>query len=217
MLILRRDSMDPRTFPTKGNLMLAKNSLALAKQGYDLMDKKRNILIRELMDLIDEARTIQEEIDTTFTYAYQCLQRANIENGISSVELLAYTVPIENSITIQTRSIMGTEIPHVKYVPDAGRPTYTFSTTHESIDKAREAFRKVKDLTVKLSMVENAAYRLAGNIKKNTETRECAAKYYNSDVLFSRVYNHQRAGRKRTGRVHKTESNQTDENEKGIA
>jgi len=74
--------MDPRTFPTKGNLMLAKNSLALAKQGYDLMDKKRNILIRELMDLIDEARTIQEEIDTTFTYAYECLQRANIENGI---------------------------------------------------------------------------------------------------------------------------------------
>ena len=63
--------MDPRTFPTKGNLMLAKNSLALAKQGYDLMDKKRNILIRELMDLIDEARTIQEEIDTTFTYAYE--------------------------------------------------------------------------------------------------------------------------------------------------
>ena len=59
--------MDPRTFPTKGNLMLAKNSLALARQGYDLMDKKRNILIRELMDLIEEARTIQEEIDSTFT------------------------------------------------------------------------------------------------------------------------------------------------------
>ena len=55
--------MDPRTFPTKGNLMLAKNSLSLARQGYDLMDKKRNILIRELMDLIEEARTIQEDID----------------------------------------------------------------------------------------------------------------------------------------------------------
>lgn len=59
--------MDPREFPTKGNLILAKNSLALAKQGYDLMDKKRNILIRELMDLIDEAKGIQEQIDTTFT------------------------------------------------------------------------------------------------------------------------------------------------------
>ena len=46
--------MDPREFPTKGNLIAAKNSLTLAKQGYDLMDKKRNILIRELMDLIDD-------------------------------------------------------------------------------------------------------------------------------------------------------------------
>ena len=31
----------------KRKSMLAKNSLALAKQGYDLMDKKRNILIRD--------------------------------------------------------------------------------------------------------------------------------------------------------------------------
>ena len=167
--------MDPRTFPTKGNLMLAKNSLALARQGYDLMDKKRNILIRELMNLIDEARGIQDEIDTTFTYAYQCLQRANIEHGISMVSQLAYTVPIENSITIQTRSIMGTEIPHVKYVPGNNAPTYSFSTTKESIDLATEAFRKVKDLTVKLSMVENAAYRLAANIKK-TQKRANALK-----------------------------------------
>ena len=53
--------MDPREFPTKGNLMLAKNSLMLARQGYDLMDKKRNILLKELMGLIDEAKDIQEE------------------------------------------------------------------------------------------------------------------------------------------------------------
>ncbi len=158
--------MDPRTFPTKGNLILAKNSLALARQGYDLMDRKRNILIRELMNLIDEARDIQNEIDNTFTYAYRCLQSANIEHGISMVAQLAYTMPIENSITIQTRSIMGTEIPHVKYTPGNNNPTYSFHTTRESIDVAVQAFRKVKDLTVKLSMVENAAYRLAANVKK---------------------------------------------------
>ena len=44
--------MDPNTFPTKGNLIAAKNSLKLATMGYGLMDKKRNILIRELMGLI---------------------------------------------------------------------------------------------------------------------------------------------------------------------
>ena len=179
--------MDPRTFPTKGNLMLAKNSLALARQGYELMDKKRNILIRELMELIDEARSIQEEIDSTFTYAYQCLQRANIENGISTISRIAYTVPIEDSVVIQTRSIMGTEIPHVKYTPSAAVPTYAFSTTKESVDQAVEAFRKVKDLTVKLSMVENAAYRLAANIKK-TQKRANALQNITIPMYTNLVY-----------------------------
>ena len=32
--------MNINMFPTKGNLIAAKNSLALARQGYDLMDKK---------------------------------------------------------------------------------------------------------------------------------------------------------------------------------
>ena len=167
--------MDPRTFPTKGYLILAKNSLALANQGYELMDKKRNILIRELMELIDQAKDIQEQIDSTFTHAYKCLQHANIEHGISLVSQLAYTVPIEDSIKIKSRSIMGTEIPLVDYTPDENQPTYSFSTTDESIDRAREAFRKVKELTIKLSMIENAAYRLATNIKK-TQKRANALK-----------------------------------------
>ncbi|MEG0108733.1 MAG: V-type ATP synthase subunit D [Lachnospiraceae bacterium] len=179
--------MDPRTFPTKGNLILAKNSLTLANQGYDLMDKKRNILIRELMDLIEEARTIQDQIDITFTTAYQCLQRANIEQGISTVSQLAYTVPIENSIKIQSRSIMGTEIPLVKYIGDSKKPTYSFSTTLESIDIAREAFCAVKELTIKLSMVENSAYRLASNIKK-TQKRANALKNITIPTYKTLVY-----------------------------
>lgn len=179
--------MDPREFPTKGNLMLAKNSLALAHQGYDLMDKKRNILLKELMSLIDEAKDIQEEIDQTFTKAYACLQRANIEHGISKVRELAFTVPIEDSIRIQTRSIMGTEIPHVKYDAKQNDLTYSFSTTRESIDIAREAFREVKDLTIKLSMVENAAYRLSTNIKK-TQKRANALKNITIPMYSNLVY-----------------------------
>lgn len=179
--------MDPREFPTKGNLMLAKNSLALAHQGYDLMDKKRNILLKELMTLIDEAKDIQEKIDTTFTKAYACLQRANIEHGISKVEELAFTVPIEDSVRIQTRSIMGTEIPHVKHDDKKNVLTYSFGTTHESIDIAREAFCEVKELTLKLSEVENAAYRLATNIKK-TQKRANALKNITIPMYTNLVY-----------------------------
>ena len=43
--------MNLNTVPTKGNLMSAKSSLALARQGYELMDKKRNILVREIIRL----------------------------------------------------------------------------------------------------------------------------------------------------------------------
>ena len=107
--------MDPNTFPTKGNLILAKNSLKLSRQGYELMDKKRNILIREMMDLIDQAKDIQTQIDVTFRAAYAALQKANMEIGIAFVQQIACTVPIENSIRIKTRSVMGTEIPLVEY------------------------------------------------------------------------------------------------------
>ena len=167
--------MNPNTFPTKGNLILAKNSLALATQGYGLMDKKRNILLRELMDLIDQAKAIQSEIDSTFTAAYKALQKANIEMGIHYVEEIAGSLPVTDDIRIKARSIMGTEIPHIKYDAKQNDLTYSFSTTHESVDIAREAFREVKELTIKLAEVENSAYRLATNIKK-TQKRANALK-----------------------------------------
>ena len=167
--------MDPNTFPTKGNLILAKNSLALALQGFDLMDKKRNILIREMMDLIEEAKGIQSQIDQTFRNAYAALQKANMEIGINTVQTISYTVPIEESIRIKTRSIMGTEIPLVESNPGGNLPTYAFYSTKESLDEAKQAFEKVKELTSKLSMVENSAYRLASNIKK-TQKRANALK-----------------------------------------
>ena len=167
--------MNLNAFPTKGNLILAKNSLALARLGYGLMDKKRNILIRELMNLIDEAKDIQSEIDATFTAAYQALQQANIELGIHYVQEIGMSVPVEDSIRIKVRSIMGTENPLVQHEAPPLTPTYAFGDTTQSLDEARMKFEKVKELTIKLSMVENSAYRLATNIKK-TQKRANALK-----------------------------------------
>ena len=45
-------------FPTKGNLINTKKSLNLAAMGFNLMDRKRNILIREMVSLIDEAKAL---------------------------------------------------------------------------------------------------------------------------------------------------------------
>ena len=167
--------MNLNTFPTKGNLILAKNSLALASQGYVLMDKKRNILLRELMGLIDQAKDIQAEIDATFTSAYKALERANIELGINFVQEIATSMPVDDTIRIKTRSIMGTEIPLVQHYPTPPALTYALYSTKESLDDARMQFEKVKELTIKLSMVENSAYRLAGSIRK-TQKRANALK-----------------------------------------
>lgn len=167
--------MNLNTVPTKGNLIAAKSSLELARQGYELMDKKRNILIREIMDLNERAKDIQTEIDETFTKAYSALEKANVELGIRNVETFAFNVPPESSIRIKSRSIMGTEIPLVNHKEQQRNPVYSFYGTTESLDRAKASFEKVKDLTIKLSMIENAAYRLAYNIKK-TQKRANALK-----------------------------------------
>ena len=143
--------MDPNTFPTKGNLILAKNSLALSRQGFDLMDKKRNILIRELMELIDQAKDIQSQIDVTFRTAYAALQKANMEIGISNVQEISRTVPIENSIEIKTRSVMGTEIPLVRYEPDSGAPTYAYYTQKRANALKNITIPKFEALTKSIS------------------------------------------------------------------
>ena len=167
--------MDPNSFPTKGNLILAKNSLSLASMGYGLMDKKRNILTRELMSLIDEAKGIQSEIDSTFRAAYAALQRANIELGINYVQEIGLSVPMDQDVKIKARSIMGTEIPLVQHEERPMGLAYGFNNTTETLDEARYHFEKVKELTIKLSMVENSAYRLANSIRK-TQKRANALK-----------------------------------------
>ncbi len=158
--------MDVNSFPTKGNLLNAKNQLELATHGYELMDRKRNILLRELMGLIKSAKSIQTEIDDTFTSAYKALQTANIHMGIHNVEDISATIPEENSIKIKSRSIMGTEIPLVSYSNIETTPAYSFYNSRESLDKARLEFQRVKELTIKLSMIETSAYRLADSIQK---------------------------------------------------
>ena len=83
---------------------------------------------------------------------------------------------------------MGTEIPHIKYDEKQNDLTYSLGDTGESLDITREAFRKVKNLTIKLAEVENSAYRLATNIKK-TQKRANALKNITIPMYTNLVYN----------------------------
>ena len=150
--------------PTKGNLMAAKRSRALAKTGYELMDRKRNILIRELMAHMEDAQELQSQIDTVFTQAYAALQAANIRLGVC--DRIAETVTVDDSLSIQYRSVMGVELPHIPGRSPAPRPEYGLSETSSLLDDCYLKFYKVKELTRRLAEVETSIYRLAQSIKK---------------------------------------------------
>ena len=150
--------------PTKGNLIATKHSLELATTGYELMDRKRNILTREMMGMISQAEQLQSRIDSTFSQAYDALMLANITMG--KAIHVAESVPIDHSIEIRYRSVMGVEIPTVLADTSMQPLSYGLSETNSALDDALIKFHRVKELTKELSEMENTIYRLAATIKK---------------------------------------------------
>lgn len=151
--------------PTKGNLMAAKRSRELAQTGYELMDRKRNILVRELMDRMEGAAAFQMEIDRTFAEAYAALRKAQIELGLC--DYIAQSVAPDDSLNIHLRSVMGVELPRVSGRPEPLRPEYGMMYTSPALDEAYIKFRQVKDLTRRMAELETSIYRLAQAIKKS--------------------------------------------------
>lgn len=167
--------MNKTMAPTKGNLMTAKNTLRLSKQGYEMLDKKRNILVREMMLLIEEAKDVQSGIETTFAEAYHALERANIMMGTAMVQDIMHSIRVEDSVNIYNRGVMGVEIPVVQVNDGGVKPRYSFYSTSSALDEACVNFNRVKEFAARLAEIENAVYRLAMNIKK-TQKRANALK-----------------------------------------
>lgn len=166
--------MDTVIFATKGNLMNAQRTAELARTGFDLMDKKRNILIREMMLLVEKANEIQSRIDTVFSAAYRSLENANVDAG--TIDNIAESIPVDTDIRILQRSVMGVEVPRVSAAENKsdGIP-YSLTDTSASFDDAYTNFLQVKQLCLQLAEIENSVYRLAVAIKK-TQRRANALK-----------------------------------------
>lgn len=152
--------------PTKANLIKAKNMLEFSIKGFELLDKKRNVLIREMMNLVSRAERIQEDIESIFTEAYAALINANITLGSSTVEEIAMSIPKDEEITVLSKSVMGVEIPVIKREQKADEVTYGFFRTNAALDTAVTRMNAVRHLMYELAEVENSVYRLAMEVKK---------------------------------------------------
>lgn len=152
--------------PTKSTLMAAKSSLEFSQKGFELLDKKRNVLIREMMSYVDRARELQNQVNMTFSKAYKALQSANINSGITNIQDIAMTVEEAKDYEILFKSVMGVEVPKIIFERKEIEPKYGFYRSNASIDEAMKEFNDVKYLTYELAEVENAVYRLAMEVKK---------------------------------------------------
>lgn len=162
-----------KVVPTKGNLIAMKKSLQLANLGYNLMDQKRNVLIKEMMTLLDDVKIIRDQITSSYQEAYDALQEANISMGL--ISSIVNSTPEDYGISIAYRSVMGVEIPKIFYNQQPLKMTYDIERSNSKVDYAYNCFYRVKQLTVLLAEVENSVYRLANTIRK-TQKRANALK-----------------------------------------
>ncbi|HEY8349741.1 MAG TPA: V-type ATP synthase subunit D [Clostridia bacterium] len=155
--------------PTKSGLIKAKSSLALSNKGFELLDKKRNVLIREMMELVNKSRNIREKVYSTIAEAYQALQEANITMGFRDVDDITNSIPADEDFEILLKSVMGAEIPSVRYKRKEIEPAYGFYNSNISLDIARQKFNEVRYGIYELAELENSIFKLAKEIEKTSK------------------------------------------------
>lgn len=150
---------------TKGNLLANKESLRLARVGYDLMDRKRMILMQELTKLMDDVKELRDVIDVAYEEAYIALQRANVSYGV--IDRLARLMPVEEDVKVVYRSVMGIEIPKVSLEEKPLKIPFSLGISNSTLDDVFIKMREVKYYTVRLAELDNGMYRLAKAIEKS--------------------------------------------------
>lgn len=170
--------MAKRVTPTRANLLKQKSQLAFSIKGYNLLDKKRTVLIQEILTLLDEAEEIEGKIEETFAEAYQALQQCAIELGINNV--LDYTMSIEQEeeYDLRKRSVMGVDIPELVVKDNEGvkGAPLGLNSNSPALDIAIQKFNEVKYLSYRLAEVENSAFKLSQEIKKASKSANALSK-----------------------------------------
>ena len=153
--------------PTKSNLMKLKKTIALSKQGQELLEKKKYILINEKEKYIEQKKEIEQTFKKQYLDAFLSLQNANIEMGINKVSNISETIKIDKKLDIKYKTVMGVDIPITAYssnkVPDL---TFGLLDTTISIDEAITNFQNIKTTLIELARLETTISRLDDAIIK---------------------------------------------------
>jgi len=152
--------------PTKTNLLKIKDELKFANLGYDLLDQKRNILVLELLNIVDQSVDIQGKVEKALDQAYRTLEEAVLKMGKLKVAALAGAVNIESEIKITQRRVMGVQLPVVETSFKEHPPYYSPMGTSFWIDSSLKNFKEALAVMGRLAELKISITRLAQEVKK---------------------------------------------------
>lgn len=163
--------------PTRINLIRTNKTLNLAKSGHDVLERKRDVLMRELRRFAYDARKLREELTLALAKPLQSLREANVMMGSETVENVALASSVKAVFVLDHRSIMGVPVPIVKFQKEEDvKPDYGFADTSASLDRVFKDLYNVLGLIAQLAEIEGAVFQIATDVQR-TQKRVNALEY----------------------------------------
>lgn len=156
--------------PTRSNLLKTRESLQLAKEGYDLLEQKREVLLMELMRIVHDLRELERQVAEKSAAAFAALELALLSMGDESLQWAALSMISERDISLLYKSVMGVPVVTVQgaeaKAPATAGLQASMEGTKSALDEASRRFAELVLVIYRWSEVEISVWRLASEIRK---------------------------------------------------
>ncbi len=153
--------------PTRINLIQTKKTLNLAESGREVLERKRDILLRELRSSVFDSERTRQDLVEELAKAYESLKAANMAKGSEAIANTAMTSNRQAEYLIDYRSIMGVAVPVVTYQAHNDlKPDYGFANTSAELDRAFKHFAKVLEILGHLAKAEGTTFQIANDVSR---------------------------------------------------
>ncbi len=163
---------------TRSNLIRLKDELLFARDGLELMDQKKEILVRQISSLAVRAERVRAEMNQRLSEAYAQLQEAVIRHGAAAVESAGLGLRAEEQLQVRERSLMGVVLPQVHIDLPLFQPGYGFCGTGKAMDATAAAIHRAMEVAGELAEVEVTIERLMAELKKTLKRINVLARIY---------------------------------------
>lgn len=152
--------------PTKSNLLAVKAQLVVARDGYDLLEQKRTILILELMDRLGEVKQLERDIALRLQTCYPALRDMLFQIGRQRSESIGSGVALRTSLVERHLVLAG--LPFSVLDPVTADPDQEFAFGHTAAvcDRTLLEFSELLTLLVRMASLRAVVVRLALETKK---------------------------------------------------